>query len=103
MLPLLILLVTIALGASGYYFLIKDIKVGEVNAKNIVNTARLHYWLLLFFVAGLTTISINAIQVMLNNELNLLIVVIAGTVLMVLYFFTFIVRPSKYFIHKYKK
>ncbi len=103
MLALLILLLTLLLGSLGYYLLYKDIKSGLVDAKNIVNTARPHYWLLLFFVAGLTTISINTIQVMLNEELNLLIKVVAGTVLMILYFFTFIIRPSKYFILKYKK
>lgn len=103
MLPLFLLILTIAIGILGYYLLINDIKKGEVNDKNLVNTSRTHYWILLFFVAGLTTISVNAIQVMLDKELSLWMKVIIGTILMVMYFFTFIIRPSKYFIKKYKK
>ena len=103
MTPLLLLLATIFLGSIGYYLLINDIKKGSVNEKNIINTAKAHYWFLLFFVAGLTSISINAIQVMWNQELNMFMKLVLGTILMVLYFITFIIRPSKYFIKKYKK
>lgn len=103
MIPFILLVATIFLGSIGYYLLISDIKKGSVNEKNIINTNKAHYWFLLFFVAGLTSMSINAIQVMWNKELNMLMKLLFGTILMVMYFITFIIRPSRYFIKKYKK
>ena len=103
MIPLILLVATIVLGSIGYYLLISDIKKGIVNEKNIVNTGKAHYWFLLFFVAALTSISINVIEVMWNRELNMLMKLLFGTILMVLYFITFIIRPSKYLVKKYKK
>jgi hypothetical protein len=103
MIQLILLFATIVLGSIGYYLLISDIKKGSIHEKNIIHTGKAHYWFLLFFVAGLTSISINAIEVMWNRELNMFMKLLFGTILMMLYFITFIIRPSKYLIKKYKK
>ncbi len=98
----LFIILIILLGAVGYTFMIKDIKNPNRNNQELIN--RPYYWCLLFFIGGITTISIGVLSEIFHLPADSKwSVIILGSILMILYTITFLFLPRKYFISKYKK
>lgn len=98
---ILLILSLLLIGCLGYYLMIRDIKDPTFNSQNLIN--RPYYWLLLFFIGGLTTLSVGVLASLLHLSAgSTWPIIVIGSILMVLYLVSFLFIPRRYFIAKYR-
>lgn len=96
------IILIILLGAVGYLLMIRDIKKPDFKSEKLIG--RPYYWFLLFYIGGLTTISIGVLDGIFHFATNSKwLTLLVGSALMVAYILTLLFLPRKYFISKYKK